>query len=116
MDAGRSDTLHRTASWVIRNKETGEVIMETFDEKVVDALNTAKYEAAPIGDYLGALNNAIKEAGGEQPPPLFDIPDAGFRLSEEGDKPQTIAEILDQADSDEKAAQALADCLKPGAA
>lgn len=46
----------RTASWVIRNKETGEVIAETFNRKVVEALNTAKYEAVPIGEYLASLN------------------------------------------------------------
>jgi hypothetical protein len=33
----------KTASWVIRNKDTQEVICETFDERVVNALNTAKY-------------------------------------------------------------------------
>lgn len=52
------------ASWVIRNKETGEVIMETFDKKKVDALNTEKYEAVPIQQHLGELNQKIK-AGDE---------------------------------------------------
>lgn len=46
------------ASWVIRNKLTGEVIMETFDPKKVAALNTAKYEAVPALDYLVSLNGA----------------------------------------------------------
>jgi hypothetical protein len=40
-----TQSLSRTASWVIRNKETKEVIMETFSEKLVKALNTLKYEA-----------------------------------------------------------------------
>lgn len=44
------------ASWVIRDKATGEVIMETFDRKKVDALNTAKYEAVPIQQHLASLN------------------------------------------------------------
>lgn len=52
----RSNSLQRTASWVIREKETGAVIMETFDPKAVAALNTAKYEAVPIGEYLGSIN------------------------------------------------------------
>lgn len=43
-------------SWVIRNKETGEVLFETFSQKVVGALNTKKYEAVPIEEYLGSLN------------------------------------------------------------
>jgi hypothetical protein len=44
------------ASWVIKDKETGAVIMETFDRAKVDALNTAKYEAVPIIDHLAGLN------------------------------------------------------------
>lgn len=47
-------------SWVIREKATGKVLFETFDRKKVDALNTAKYEAVPILDYLVGLNAAIK--------------------------------------------------------
>jgi hypothetical protein len=45
-----------SASWVIRNKETGEVLFETFDKRKVDALNTVKYEAIPIQQYLASLN------------------------------------------------------------
>lgn len=45
-----------TASWVIREKATGKVLFETFDKKKVDALNTAKYEAISIGEYLASLN------------------------------------------------------------
>jgi len=53
----KSDSsLNRDSSWVIRNKETGEVVMETFDRKKVDALNTSKYEAVPIQEYLGSLD------------------------------------------------------------
>lgn len=43
-------------SWVIRNTETKAVIAETFNPKVVAALNTAKYEAVPIRAYLSDLN------------------------------------------------------------
>lgn len=46
----------KTASWVIREKATGKVLFETFDKKKVDALNIAKYEAVPIGEYLASLN------------------------------------------------------------
>lgn len=45
-----------TASWVIREKATGKVILETFNAKAVAALNTAKYEAVPIQQYLSGLN------------------------------------------------------------
>ena len=52
-----------TASWVLRDKATGEVVMETFDKKKVDALNTAKYEAVPIQQHLGELNDPDSLAG-----------------------------------------------------
>ncbi len=47
----------RTTSWVIREKATGKVFLETFDKRKVDALNVAKYEAVPILEYLGSLNS-----------------------------------------------------------
>lgn len=45
-----------TASWVVREKATGKVLFETFDQKKVNALNTTKYEAVPIHEYLASLN------------------------------------------------------------
>lgn len=45
-----------TASWIIRNKETGEVIAETFNKRVVEALNVKKYEAVPILNHLVSMN------------------------------------------------------------
>jgi hypothetical protein len=50
------------ASFVIRNKDTGEVLFETFDRQLVAALNTAKYEAVPIGAYLGSINGQKRSA------------------------------------------------------
>lgn len=46
----------RTASWVIKERESGTVILETFDKKSVERLNTKKYEAVPIYEYLASLN------------------------------------------------------------
>ncbi len=61
-----TSSLSRDSSWVIKNKVTGEVIMETFSKAKVDALNTAKYAAVPILQYLQSLNapavTAEKEA------------------------------------------------------
>lgn len=51
-----------TTSWVLREKSTRRVIMETFDPKKVAALNTIRYEAVPILQYLGELNQSIKNA------------------------------------------------------
>jgi hypothetical protein len=53
-------SLTRTVSWILRNKTTKEVICETFNERKVAALNTAKYEAVPILAYLQELNRSIK--------------------------------------------------------
>lgn len=49
-----------TASWILREKATKAVICETFDANKVAALNTAKYEAVPILDYLVELNQSVK--------------------------------------------------------
>jgi hypothetical protein len=51
-----------TASWVLREKGTGRVIAETYDPTKVARLNTVRYEAVPILDYLVGLNAAIKQS------------------------------------------------------
>jgi hypothetical protein len=50
----------RTASWVIRETATGRIVCETYSAVIVAALNTARYEAVPILQYLQELNRAIK--------------------------------------------------------
>lgn len=50
------------ASWVIRDKETGAVVGETFDRAKVDALNTDKYEAVPAYQHLAELNDSNSKA------------------------------------------------------
>lgn len=51
----------KSASWVIKNKETGEILFETFDRNIVDKLNTMNYIAVPILQYLQELNYSIKK-------------------------------------------------------
>lgn len=51
-----TDATGKQASWVIRDRSTGQAVLETFDRKKVEALNTAKYEAVPIGEHLAGLN------------------------------------------------------------
>jgi hypothetical protein len=46
-----------TTSWIIREKATGLVLFETFNRSLVSALNTQKYEAVPIFEYLVSLNS-----------------------------------------------------------
>ena len=49
-------SLNETASWVIRERATGKVVMETFNAKVIEKLNAERYEAVPILEYLQSLN------------------------------------------------------------
>ncbi len=51
----KSDSsLTRTASWVIRNRDTGEVICETFQD--IGHKLKPEFEAVPILEYLQSLN------------------------------------------------------------
>lgn len=50
----------KTTSWVIVNKETGAALFETFDALKVAALNTDKYKAVPILEWLQHLNRTYK--------------------------------------------------------
>ena len=51
-----------SASWVIRQKATGVVVMETFNAALVGKLNKERYEAVPILEYLVSLNRAKGQA------------------------------------------------------
>lgn len=57
----------KPASWVIRERATGKVVMETFDEAKVRALNTEKYEAVPIQEHLASLNRKPAEDADQKP-------------------------------------------------
>lgn len=46
----------KTASWVIREKETGRVMFETFQKSVADKINRKRYEAVPILQHLQEVN------------------------------------------------------------
>lgn len=62
-----TDATGKRASWVIREKATGKEVMETFDRKKVEALNTEKFEAVPIAEHLASLNQK-KPTSNEQAP------------------------------------------------
>ena len=79
------------ASWVIREKETGKVVLETFDRKNVDALNTQKYEAVPIREHLAGLNET---SGRAAPSPAARAPD---QIDARRIRPDAVAEPLDDA-------------------
>lgn len=48
-------------SWVIIELSTDKALFETWNPKLVHALNTEKYKAVPILKYLGDLNRKIRE-------------------------------------------------------
>jgi hypothetical protein len=54
-------TTYRTASWVVVQKDTGKAILETFDPKMVAAINLDRYRVIPILEYLTTLNRQIQE-------------------------------------------------------
>ena len=45
-----------TTSWIIREKATRKVLFETYNPAWIKALNTTKYEAVPVKEYLASLN------------------------------------------------------------
>jgi len=89
-DTGRSDTLNRDSSWIIRDKRTGAVALETTQKSVVDKVNTEKYEAVPALQHLQELNTegskAYNAARGK-----FDTPD-GDLLGDNTAKAQAVAD------------------------
>ena len=47
----------KTASWVVTERSTGRVILETFEEKTARHIETMPaYEVKPIMEYLTGLN------------------------------------------------------------
>ena len=48
------------ASWVLVRLADNKAIAETYLRHVAAAIDTGKYKAAPIGEYLAELNGRIK--------------------------------------------------------
>lgn len=84
----------RTASWVIRDKATGEVQFETYDPAKVKALNTEKYEAVPILEYLQEVNRNARESGPAFSPREGMYRDTTFPVSGK-EHDLTVNDILD---------------------
>lgn len=51
-----SQSLQRTASWVIVNKATNYPVFETFNENTAKAVNQQLYKAVPILEWLQSFN------------------------------------------------------------
>lgn len=43
-------------SWVICRKSDGKAVVEVWNKSTADAINTEKYKAVPILEYLQSLN------------------------------------------------------------
>lgn len=71
-----------TASWVIREKGSQAPVMETFNKRLVDRLNTDKYEAVPIKQHLVELNQQVKaETPVDTTPARADPPPEGIDIA-----------------------------------
>jgi hypothetical protein len=57
-----TNSLANDSSFVIRDKETGEPVMETFQQSVADKVNTEKYEVVPVLQHLQELNQEGSKA------------------------------------------------------
>lgn len=89
-------SLNRTASWVIRDKASGKAVMETFNPALVEKVNTAKYEAVPIGQYLGEINGQPKRAIDTSPPRPDPIPEGRTEAEAKVAKPENYKALADQ--------------------
>lgn len=54
--------LRDTASWVVVELKTDKPVFETYSKRMVDNLNTKKYKAVPVQDWLANLNNEIRRS------------------------------------------------------
>lgn len=69
----------------------------------------------PVGEAARAQTQSLEHdlvMDAPEPEHLFGVPETGFRVSEEGEA-RPLHEIMAEAEDDERAAQELADCLKP---
>lgn len=53
-----TQSLNKTASWAIVELATGKAVFETYNETLATKhLNTVKFKAVPILEWLQSLNN-----------------------------------------------------------
>lgn len=51
----------KPASWVIVDRSTNAAVLEIYQESLLPHLDTEKYKAVPILQYLENLNRKIRE-------------------------------------------------------
>jgi hypothetical protein len=108
-EAGGRDAAAEADSQLSQSNAPG-----LFDHAVA-AKEAAEPFSDPVGqaakDQTALLDHDLLADATDPPPSLFDLPETGFRLSDEGDA-KPLHEIMREAEADELAAQALRDCLK----
>ena len=52
----------RAGSWVIVSRDTGLPVVELFDERIVQRINTERYEVLTALEWLQRLNHQIKSS------------------------------------------------------
>jgi hypothetical protein len=57
INVDRARDMINPSSRVIKNKETGTVVMETFSRSVAAKINKSTFEAVPIRQHLESLND-----------------------------------------------------------
>lgn len=53
-------SVNEIHSWIIKTRKGGEIICETYNPRLVAALNTEKYYAVNVMAHLQCLNVAIR--------------------------------------------------------
>ena len=51
----------KSNSWIVVDKATGKAVLETFSQRVADAINRDKYIVKTSHEYLCELNEALNE-------------------------------------------------------
>jgi len=51
---------HYSGSWIIVSRDTGESVMETYQQSVAEKVNQSKYEVLTALQYLVMFNQSIK--------------------------------------------------------
>ena len=49
-------TDRKPASWIIKRRDTGEIVMETFSAEIADAVDPSRFIVTPILQHLVSLN------------------------------------------------------------
>ena len=120
-----TDGFGTPASWIIRNKETGEPVMETFERKTAERINHEKYEAVPVAKHLQESNRPgtraysyarREEVSGHPAPEITEQPPRVEEGAQHIERGPSVHESKQRSDwtpkTDEAASKALDDLVQ----